>query len=546
MFHPRYRIVSEDEPLETALTPIYPTTAGLPQAELRALILQALDAESLDDTLPRNIRTQFGLEDFKESVEILHRPRPGVDNAAAWRRMKFDELLAQQLSMKFAYRARRNRRAHALPGDGPLANAFLKNLPFRLTRAQARVLNEVTSDLRESHPMQRLLQGDVGSGKTIVAAIACLVAADAGWQAAVMAPTEILSEQHWRKFGEWFGPLGVTMARLHGGTSRKNRSKARDAQVIIGTHALIQEGVELPRLGLAVVDEQHRFGVRQRLDLRRKADDAVPHQLMMSATPIPRTLYMTAYADLDVSTIDELPPGRQPVRTRTFSAGRRNEVLSRIREAVSEGQQAYWVCPVIEESKEGLRTAVETHDTVARELAGLRVELLHGRLRAEAKAAIMADFQGGAIHVLVSTTVIEVGVDVPNASLMVIESAERFGLAQLHQLRGRIGRGARPSECVLLFGDRLTDTARQRLKALYENADGFRLAELDLALRGEGDLLGERQSGAPFLRFADLALDASLVEEAKAAAERLIEEDPAAARKHAARWLGSRRELAHA
>ena len=550
MAHPRYRIVSADEPLPDALTPIYPTTAGLPQAELRALILQALDTEPLDDTLPVALLKSLGLEGFKQSVEILHRPRPGVDNAAAWRRMKFDELLAQQLSMRFAYRARRNRRAPALPGNGPLANAFLKKLPFRLTRAQARVLNEVTSDLRESHPMQRLLQGDVGSGKTIVAGIACLVAADAGRQAAVMAPTEILSEQHWRKFGEWFGPLGVTMARLHGGASRKNRSRARDAQVIIGTHALIQEGVELPRLGLAVVDEQHRFGVRQRLDLRRKAKEgelrAWPHQLMMSATPIPRTLYMTAYADLDVSTIDELPPGRQPVRTRTFSAGKRNEVLSRIREAVSEGQQAYWVCPVIEESKEGLRTAVQTHDTVARELAGLRVELLHGRLRSEAKAAIMADFQGGAIHVLVSTTVIEVGVDVPNASLMVIESAERFGLAQLHQLRGRIGRGARPSECVLLFGDRLTDTARQRLKALYENADGFRLAELDLALRGEGELLGERQSGAPFLRFADLTLDAPLVEEAKAAAERLMEEDPAAARKHVARWLGSRQELLRA
>ena len=546
MFHPRYRIVSADEPLEAALTPIYPTTAGLSQAELRALILEALDTEPLEDTLPVALLKKFGLEGFRQSVEILHRPRPGIDNAAAWRRMKFDELLAQQLSRRFAYRARRNRRAPALPGNGPLANAFLKKLPFRLTRAQARVLNEVTSDLRESHPMQRLLQGDVGSGKTIVAAIACLVAADAGWQAAVMAPTEILSEQHWRKFAEWFGPLGVTMARLHGGTSRKNRARARDAQVIIGTHALIQEGVELPRLGLAVVDEQHRFGVRQRLDLRRKADDAVPHQLMMSATPIPRTLYMTAYADLDVSTIDELPPGRQPVRTRTFSAGKRTEVLSRIREAVSEGQQAYWVCPVIEESKEGLRTAVETHETVARELAGLRVELLHGRLRAEAKAAIMADFQGGAIHVLVSTTVIEVGVDVPNASLMVIESAERFGLAQLHQLRGRIGRGARASECVLLFGDRLTDTARQRLKALYENADGFRLAELDLALRGEGELLGERQSGAPFLRFADLTLDAPLVEEAKAAAERLIDEDPAAARRHVARWLGSRQELLRA
>jgi ATP-dependent DNA helicase RecG len=394
--------------------------------------------------------------------------------------------------------------------------------------------------------MQRLLQGDVGSGKTIVAAIACLIAADAGWQAAVMAPTEILSEQHWRKFGEWFGPLGVRMARLHGGASKKARRELPDSQIIIGTHALIQEGVELPRLALAVVDEQHRFGVRQRLDLRRKADETVPHQLMMSATPIPRTLYMTAYADLDVSTIDELPPGRKPVRTRMFSELKRHEVLSRIREAVSEGQQAYWICPVIEESKEGLRTAIETHQTVARELAGLRVELLHGRLRAEAKAAIMSDFQAGRIQVLVSTTVIEVGVDVPNASLMVIESAERFGLAQLHQLRGRIGRGARQSECVLLFGERLTDTARQRLKAVHENADGFRLAELDLALRGEGDLLGERQSGAPLLRFADLTLDAPLIEEARAAAERLIEEDPAAARKHVARWLGSRQELTQA
>jgi ATP-dependent DNA helicase RecG len=546
MAHPRYRIVSAEEPLPGALTPIYPTTAGLSQAELRAMILQALDTESLDDTLPGPLLEGLGLPGFRESVELLHRPRPGVDDAAAWRRIKFDELLAQQLSMKFAYRARRGRRAPALPGNGPLVNAFLKKLPFRLTRAQARVLNEVTADLRESHPMQRLLQGDVGSGKTIIAAIACLVAADAGWQAAVMAPTEILSEQHWRKFGEWFGPLGVKMARLHGGTSKRNRPKAREAQVIIGTHALIQEGVELPRLGLAVVDEQHRFGVRQRLDLRRKADEAVPHQLMMSATPIPRTLYMTAYADLDLSTIDELPPGRKPIRTRTFSAERRSEVLARVREAASEGQQAYWVCPVIEESKEGLRTAVETHETVARELAGLRVELLHGRLRAGQKAAIMADFQAGRIHVLVSTTVIEVGVDVPNASLMVIESAERFGLAQLHQLRGRIGRGAQASECVLLFGARLTDMARQRLKAIYENADGFRLAELDLALRGEGDLLGERQSGDPFLRFADLTLDAPLVDEARAAAERLIEEDPAAARKHVARWLGSRRELAHA
>jgi len=546
MAHPRYRIVAADEPLPDALTPIYPTTAGLPQAELRMMILQALDTENLDDTLPDSIRSSYGLQDFKESVDLLHRPRPGVDNAAAWRRMKFDELLAQQLSMKFAYRARRNRRAPALPGNGPLVNAFLKRLPFRLTRAQARVLNEITSDLREPHPMQRLLQGDVGSGKTIIAAIACLVAADAGWQAAVMAPTEILSEQHWRRFGEWFGPLGVKMAWLHGGSSKAERKRVAEAQIIVGTHALIQDKVELPRLGLAVVDEQHRFGVRQRLTLRRKADAAHPHQLMMSATPIPRTLYMTAYADLDVSTIDELPPGRRPVRTRRFSERRRNEVMARIRDAAAEGQQAYWVCPVIEESKEGVQTALETYETLARELQGLRVALLHGRLPSDEKAAVMEDFKGGRTQVLVCTTVIEVGVDVPNASLMVIESAERFGLAQLHQLRGRIGRGARSSDCILLFGERLSDTARQRLQAIFENADGFKVAELDLRLRGQGDFLGERQSGDPLLRFADVELDQDLVLQAQAAALRLIEEDPGAARRHVARWLGSRQDLARA
>ena len=546
MVHPRYTIVPQGTPLPSALTPIYPTTAGLPQSELRTLILQALDAEPLDDTLPQAIRDRYGLAGFRDSVDLLHRPRPGVDSAEAWRRMKFDELLAQQLSMRFAYRARRARRAPALAGNGPLVNAFLKRLPFRLTRAQGRVLNEVTADLREAHPMQRLLQGDVGSGKTIVAAVACLLAADAGWQAAVMAPTEILSGQHWRKFSEWFAPLGVRMAWLHGGAAKKARSKLADAQIVIGTHALIQEGVEMPRLALAVVDEQHRFGVRQRLDLRRKADEVLPHQLMMSATPIPRTLSMTYYADLDVSTIDELPPGRRPVRTRSFSERRRGEVLARIRGAAAEGEQAYWVCPVIEESKEGLRTAVETHATVARELAGLRVALLHGRLPARDKASIMADFQAGTIQVLVATTVIEVGVDVPNASLMVIESAERFGLAQLHQLRGRVGRGSRASECILLFGEKLTQTARARLKAVYENDDGFKLAELDLRLRGEGDLLGERQSGDPLLRFARLDQDGELVAQAAQAAQRLIEEDAAAARRHVARWLGSRQELLRA
>ncbi|HZM35950.1 MAG TPA: ATP-dependent DNA helicase RecG [Burkholderiales bacterium] len=552
MAHPRYRVVRPEEPLAEALTPIYPTTAGLPQSELRALILQALDAESLEDTLPAAILERYGLEEFSKSVNLLHRPAPGVDNAAAWRRMKFDELLAQQLSMKLARRARRARRAPALAGGGPLASAFLRRLPFRLTHAQARVLNEVTADLRERHPMQRLLQGDVGSGKTIVAAVACLIAADAGGQAAVMAPTEILSEQHWRKFSEWFAPLGVKMAWLHGRSSGRERRKLLDAQIIVGTHALIQEGVELPRLALAVVDEQHRFGVRQRLDLRRKADDrggqrqTLPHQLMMSATPIPRTLAMTTYADLDISTIDELPPGRRPVRTRSFSEKRRSEVLARIRDAVAEGSQAYWVCPVIEESKDGLRTAVETHATLSRELKGLRVELLHGRLPAEEKAAIMAGFQAGTIQVLVCTTVIEVGVDVPNASLMVIESAERFGLAQLHQLRGRVGRGTRASDCILLFGEKLSETARRRLKAIYENADGFKLAELDLELRGEGELLGERQSGEPLLRFANPRADEALLLQAQEAALRLLDEAPAAVRRHVVRWLGSRQELAQA
>ncbi|MDQ5847372.1 MAG: ATP-dependent DNA helicase RecG, partial [Pseudomonadota bacterium] len=406
-----------------------------------------------------------------------------------------------------------------------------------------RVLGEVLKDIAQPHPMQRLLQGDVGSGKTIIAAIACLAAADAGWQAAVMAPTEILSEQHFRKFGEWFSPLGVGIAWLHGAAA-KNQKKQQSAQIVIGTHALIQEGVEFTRLGLAVVDEQHRFGVQQRLTLKRKADEAVPHQLMMSATPIPRTLSMTYFADLDVSTIDEMPPGRRAVATRLVSAGRRDEVLKRIREACAEGQQAYWVCPVIEESKEGdLQTAVETYERLKKELKGIAVELLHGRMPPAEKAAVMARFNKAKTKLLVCTTVIEVGVDVPNASLMVIESAERFGLAQLHQLRGRVGRGARDSVCILLYGAKLSGTARERLKVIFENRDGFVVAERDLELRGPGEFLGERQSGDPLLRFADLTLDQDLVLAAQQSAAQLIEKDPQAARKHVQRWLGSRQEL---
>jgi len=551
MAHPRYKFVDPAEPLPDRLTPIYPTTAGLTQERLRARVLDALDSGELDDSLPERLRTRYGLEPFSSSVQLLHRPPPGANLAAlagrthpAWRRMKFDELLAQQLSMKLAYAKRRARAAPALPSNGPLVRAFMRELPFRLTGAQTRALNEVLRDLGEPHPMQRLLQGDVGSGKTIVAAIACLAAVDGGWQAAVMAPTEILSEHHFRKFRGWFERLGVSIGWLHSGVPKKERKAMLDAQIVIGTHALIQEGAALPRLGLAVVDEQHRFGVKQRLDLRRKAEEVFPHQLMMSATPIPRTLSMTYFADLDVSVINELPPGRKPVSTRLFADERRDEVLKRVRDACAEGQQAYWVCPVIEESKEGdVQTAVDTYEKLRAELKGLRIGLVHGRLPTPEKAAAMQAFVEGRTQLLVCTTVIEVGVDVANASLMVIESAERFGLAQLHQLRGRIGRGARESVCILLFARDASEQARKRLKVIYENADGFRIAELDLELRGPGEVLGERQSGEPLLRFAELEKDADLVEAAKEAAAELLERDAATARAHVARWLRARQEL---
>jgi ATP-dependent DNA helicase RecG len=564
MAHPRYRIVRAGEPLASALTPIYPTTAGLGQQALRKLVLQALAEADLEDTLPEAIRQRYALEPFGESVRLLHLPPAGADLGAlaerthpAWQRMKFDELLAQQLSLRLAYRARRGRAAPALASGGPLLRRFLSKLPFRLTRAQARVMGEVLHDLAEPHPMQRLLQGDVGSGKTIIAAIACLAAADAGRQAAVMAPTELLGEQHWRKFSEWLAPLGVSVAWLHGGQSAKQKRATQDAvaagevAIVVGTHALFQRGVAFARLGLAVVDEQHRFGVQQRLSLRRKGEaragmaPLVPHQLMMSATPIPRTLSMSYYADLDVSVIDELPPGRRPVATRLVADARRGEVLARIREACAEGQQAYWVCPVIEESKEGdLQTALDTFETLTRELPQLRVGLVHGRLAAADKAAAMEAFGAGRTQLLVATTVIEVGVDVPNASLMVIEHAERFGLAQLHQLRGRVGRGGRESVCILLYAAPLSEGARERLKVVFETSDGFEIARRDLLLRGPGEVLGERQSGVPLLRFADLERDEALVRAAREAAEGLLASDPERARAHVARWLSGRQDYA--
>jgi ATP-dependent DNA helicase RecG len=565
MVHPRYRAAAPGEPLPATLTPVYPTTAGLGQATLRRMVQEALDELPLEDTLLDEVRRRYGLREFGESLRLLHQPPPGTDLAMlarrthpAWQRMKFDELLAQQLSLRMAYRARRGRRAPPLRSNGPLLRRFLGRLPFRLTRAQSRAIGETMRDLAEPHPMQRLLQGDVGSGKTIVAAIACLAAADAGWQSAVMAPTEILAEQHQRKFSEWLAPLGIRIAWLHGELTRAARRAALaaigsgEANIAIGTHALFQGAVSFARLGFLVVDEQHRFGVQQRLALRRKAAarradgrGLVPHQLMMSATPIPRTLSMSYYADLDVSLLDELPPGRSPVGTRLVSAARRGEVLRRIRAACAEGQQAYWVCPVIEGSGD-VAAVLETYEALRRALAGLRVGLLHGRLPAEDKAGVMAEFSAGRIQLLVATTVIEVGVDVPNASLMVIEHAERFGLAQLHQLRGRVGRGSRESTCILLYAAPLTDAARSRLKVIYENRDGFEIARQDLVLRGPGEYLGERQSGAPLLRFADLEQDTPLIGAAREAAEWLLEHDAPGARRHVARWLEGRHELLRA
>ena len=569
MTHPRYRVITADEPLADALTPVYPTTAGVSQAALRSAVLDALGKEALSDSLPRELRERNSLQDFGAAVRFLHLPPPGVDCAAlmerthpAWRRIKFDELLAQQLSMRMHYLARRSRAAPALSTQGPLLAKFIDALPFRLTGAQQRCLVEINRDIVQTHPMQRLLQGDVGSGKTILAALAALAAVDSGWQAAVMAPTEILAEQHYRKFSEWLAPLGVPIVWLHGGLAKKDKraalaALASDATgIAIGTHALFQEGVDFPRLGLAIVDEQHRFGVQQRLALRRKAgaDGAVPHQLMMSATPIPRTLSMSYYADLDVSVVDELPPGRKPVKTRLIAIARRSDVLARIRSACAEGQQAYWVCPLIEAGERGgpgphvetleLQTALDAHAELTAEFSELTVGLLHGRMPSADKASAMLAFKEGRMHLLVCTTVIEVGVDVPNASLMVIEHAERFGLAQLHQLRGRVGRGSRESDCILLYANPLSQMARSRLKVIYEKADGFEVANADLHLRGPGEYLGERQSGAPLLRFADLEKDEAMIAVARDSAAWLLEHHPADARAHVERWLGSRQDFA--
>jgi len=576
MVHPVVKAVAADTPLPTSLTPVYPTSAQLPQAYLRKAVAAGLARADLSELLPPGT-VPAGMVPLREALNFLHHPPPSVSLAAledrshpAWQRLKFEELLAQQLSQLQAKRERELQRAPPFAlTPGGLQERLLAALPFTLTEAQRRVGSEIAHDLQRAVPMHRLLQGDVGSGKTVVAALAAAIAMQQGWQCALMAPTEILAEQHLRKLVGWLAPLGITVAWLSGSRKGKGRKKmleqvaSGEAALVVGTHAVIQDQVQFARLGLAIIDEQHRFGVQQRLALRAKlrsqsidaaklgsksndgaklaANGIEPHTLMMSATPIPRTLAMTLFADLDVSTIDELPPGRTPVVTKLFADSKRDAVIARIRDEVAQRRQIYWVCPLIEESEAlDLRNATETHAQLCAALPGHTVGLLHGRMTAADKAAAMALFTAGEMGVLVATTVIEVGVDVPNASLMVIEHAERFGLSQLHQLRGRVGRGAAASVCVLLYTAPLSITAKARLKAMLETGDGFEIARRDLEIRGPGEFMGARQSGAPLLRFADLLLDEALVHRARAAALALLASHPQVADAHVARWLGTR------
>ena len=553
MIHPKIRAASST-PLADTLTPVYPTVSGLSQTVLRRAVATALAHISHEELLPEALLRRLRLPPLYDSLQLLHRPPPNVSpqmllngHHPALQRLKFDELLAQQLSMQQARQQRESGSARPIRGNGSLITPFLAALPFTPTAAQQRVCAEIAADLSRSIPMHRLLQGDVGSGKTLVAALAALTALEdtQGFQVAVMAPTEILAEQHYQKFCQWFAPLGIETVLLSGRTRKKAKDAAKAAllsgqtRVAVGTHALFQDDIVFHNLGLAVVDEQHRFGVAQRLALKNKGQDV--HQLMMSATPIPRTLAMGFFADLDVSVIDELPPGRTPIRTKLVSHNRRREVEGFVLHTCRQGYQAYWVCPLIEESETlQLQTATDTLAQLQAALPELAIGLLHGRMKAAEKAEVMARFIAGEIQVLVATTVIEVGVDVPNAALMVIEHAERMGLAQLHQLRGRVGRGAAHSTCVLLFAEPLGETSKARLKVIYQHTDGFEIARQDLQIRGPGEFLGARQSGLPMLRFADLENDLPLLEAARIAAAELLAHHPHTAAEHLQRWLGSR------
>ena len=566
MVHPEYRRVADDGAgsVDDRLTPIYPTTEGLGQKRLGGAIRAALTRLPPDDALeliPPELRKVHKLSSLRDALLYVHTPPPDADLGAlalgmhpAQRRLVFEELLTHHLSLK---RLRAQLRSHAAPplqGDGALRRRFRAALAFKPTHAQERVAAEIARDLAKPLPMLRLVQGDVGSGKTLVAAQAALTAIEAGRQAALMAPTELLAEQHFINFDKWLAPLGIRIAWLGGKLKGRARtaalaSVAETAQLVIGTHALMQEGVAFRDLALVIIDEQHRFGVHQRLALRDKgrSGDIVPHQLVLTATPIPRTLAMTAYADLDVSVIDELPPGRTPVATVALANTRRAEIVERIRSACAEGRQAYWVCTLIEESDLLQAQAAEaTFAELTAALAGIRVGFVHGRMKPAEKQAAMQAFKAGATALLVATTVIEVGVDVPNASLMIIENAERLGLAQLHQLRGRVGRGSAKSSCVLLYQRPLSASARQRLDVLRESSDGFRIAEKDLELRGPGEVLGTRQTGQLAMRIADLVRDASLLPAVQRAGGVLLRDHPDLVERLIERWIGAATRFAGA
>ena len=568
MIHPQYQRIGDGEmvAVEDRLSPIYPTTEGLGQKRLAGVVAKALallPADAQLELIPAGLCAGHGLTSLRDALLYVHRPPPDAALAQlvlgrhpAQQRLAFEELLAQHLSLKRLRAAVRHRHAPALGGDGTLQQALRAALPFRLTAAQQRVTGEVMADLACPKPMLRLVQGDVGSGKTVVAAMAALAAIESERQVALVAPTELLAEQHLRNFRQWLEPLGIEVEWLAGKVTGKARQRvlarvAEGAPVVVGTHALMQEGVAFAQLGLVIVDEQHRFGVQQRLSLRDKGADPdsglVPHQLVLTATPIPRTLAMSAYADLDVSSIDELPPGRTPVRTVAVSNARRVEVIERIHAACRGGQQVYWVCTLIEESEQLRAQAAEVaHAELSAALDDCRVGLIHGRMKPKEKQAVMDAFKAGELSVLVATTVIEVGVDVPNASLMVIENSERLGLAQLHQLRGRVGRGAIASSCVLLYQPPLGQLARERLQVMRETSDGFRIAEKDLELRGPGEVLGTRQTGQLAFRIADLARDAHLLPAVQQVGERMLAGNPHEAERLVARWIGTAARYAQA
>ena len=563
MVHPEYQRVNADEPMavDEALTSVYPTTEGVHQLTLRGLMQQLLDIvelqpASLPELLPDTLLGRFQLSNLVQAVCFLHRPPPDVDlqlllsgQHPAQQRLAFEELLAHQISL-LTVRARHQRiQTTAYPIENPLQKELIKALPFRLTEAQVKVVGEIEQDLSSAKPMQRLVQGDVGSGKTVVSALAALQVIGAGGQVALMAPTELLAEQHLRNFSQWLQPLGVEIAWLTGRLKGRSREAVLQhiatgqVKLVVGTQALFQDDVTFSDLGLIVIDEQHRFGVHQRLALREKGQrqNHIPHQLIMTATPIPRTLAMTAYADLDLSVIDGLPPGRKPVATAVISSGRRDEVVARVQAACAEGRQAYWVCTLIEESEVlQCQAAEETEKILSEALPDLNVGLVHGRIKQDEKERVMGAFKSGELDLLVATTVIEVGVDVPNASLMIIENPERLGLAQLHQLRGRVGRGSAESHCVLMYQSPLSAQAKERLAILRETGDGFLIAQKDLEMRGPGEVLGTRQTGEMQLRIADLIRDQDILDDVREAAEMMLKLDPSGASCLVKRWLGDR------